>query len=85
MVQALESVEKASAKNPGNRGLTNATTRLGENALRHAAHQTEKTAATGERAQFSDRVEGVDRPDWPGRSDALGRPDRPGRPGHSNR
>lgn len=80
MVQALESVGKASAKNPGNRGLTNATIRLRENARRHDEHQTGKVAAVEERAQLSDRVEGVDRPDRLDRPDTLGRPDRPGRP-----
>jgi hypothetical protein len=86
MVQALESVEKNSAKNLGNRGLTNATTRLLNNARRHDAHQTEKAGATdketragAERAQIAERVERVERPERPERPDS-GRPDHPGRP-----
>ena len=92
MVQALESVEKNKAKNPDNRGLTNATTRLLNNARRHDEHQTEKagtagaeTHASAERAQVAERVERVEQVERPERPDWHGAPDRPGRPGNSNR
>jgi len=87
MIQALESVEKNIAKNPGNRGLTNAATRLRNNARRHDEHQAEKAAGTAdqetharvERAQSVERVERVERPERPERPDRPGRPDTPGR------
>ncbi len=92
MVQALESVEKNIAKNPGNRGLTNAATHLRNNARRHDEHQAEKTGTAGaethasaERAQVAGRVERVEQVERPERPDWRGAPDRPGRSGNSNR
>ena len=82
MTQALESNEKNRAKNPGNKGLSNANTRLLNNARRHDAHQTAKA---NDRIERAERVERAERPERPERPDRPNRPERPERPDRPRR
>lgn len=61
--QGLDSVDKNLAKQPDNRGLKNAQTRIEANQKRHALHK----AAVAERVEKPARPERPDHPERPGR------------------
>jgi hypothetical protein len=61
--QALDSVDKNLAKDPDNRGLQTAQSRIERNQKRHALHKAEK----------AEHAEKTDRPDRPAHPDRAGR------------